>query len=110
MDNNKIIRLLASFLLSISGIIHLVMIIFSTGMEILVMGLFGLIYLIIGIGLFFRKKIFIYFGIVFPLVGFFIGTYSYITLKPEIITLFLIIIDIAVILCCFYLAFKKTNN
>ena len=94
LENYEVIRLLASFLLSLTGILHLLMIIFSTGMEILVMGLFGLIYVSVGIGIFLRKKIFIYVGIIFPLIGFFIGTYSYLTIKPEIITLIFIIIDI----------------
>jgi hypothetical protein len=107
MDAIKGIRLLAGFLLVLTGIIHLALIVFSTGMEIAVMAIFGLLYVIIGIGLFFRKRFFIYSGLVVPMLGAFLGAYSYLVMKPEIITLFFISIDIAVILCCCYLLVKK---
>ena len=103
----KVFRLLAVFLLVLTGIIHLALIVFSTGMEIAIMAIFGLLYVIIGIGLFFRKRFFIYSGLVIPMLGALLGAYSYFVMKPEIITLFLISIDIAVILCCCYLLIKK---
>jgi len=107
MDATKGIRLLAAFLLVLTGIIHLALIVFSSGMEIAVMAIFGLLYVIMGVGLFFRKRFFIYSGLVVPMLGALLGAYSYLVMKPENMTLILISIDIVVILCCCYLVFKK---
>lgn len=107
MNAIKGIRLLAAFLLVLTGIIHLALIVFSTGMEIAIMAIFGSLYVIIGVGLLLKKRFFIYSGLVIPMLGALLGAYSYLTMKPEIITLFLITIDIVIILCCFYLLFKK---
>lgn len=109
MEVIKGIRLLASFLLLLTGIIHLALISISTEMEIAIMAIFGLLYVIIGVGLLLGKRFFIYSGLAIPLVGAFLGAYSYLVMKPEIITLFLISIDIAVIMCCCYLLPKKNQ-
>ena len=107
MDATKGIRLLAAFLLVLTGIIHLALIVFSSGMEIAVMAIFGLLYVIMGVGLFFRKRFFIYSGLVVPMLGALLGAYSYLVMKPENMTLILISIDIVVIFCCCYLVLKK---
>ena len=111
MDTIRSIRLLAVSLIMLNGVIHLLLTAFTTAMEeIAVMALFGLLYVIIGIGLFLGRRLFSYLGVVLPFIGVCIGTYTYLTLKPETIMLLLIAFDITVILCCFYLILRKTSS
>jgi hypothetical protein len=109
MDTIKGIRLLAASLIMLAGIIHLALTAFTTGMEMATMALFGLLYVVIGIGLFIGRRLFSYLGVVVPLVGACLGAYSYVAMKPETILLPLIAIDIIVILCCCYLILHKTS-
>jgi hypothetical protein len=110
MDIVKGLRLLAASLMMLTGIIHLVLIAFTTGVEMGLMALFGLLYVIIGFGLFIGRRLFSYLGVVIPLVGACLGAYSYVAMKPEPILLPLIVIDIIVILCCCYLILHKTSS
>jgi hypothetical protein len=109
MDNTKSIRFSAASLITLSGAIHLALAVTTTGMELATNASFGLLYVIIGIGLFLGRRLFSYIGAVFPILGAIIGAYAYATLKPETIFLPLIAIDIIVILCCFYLILHKAS-
>jgi hypothetical protein len=108
MDTIKGIRLLAASLIMLGGIIHLALAVLTTGMEMATMVFFGLLYVVIGIGLFIGRRLFSYLGVVIPLVGACLGAYSYVAMKPETIILLLIAIDIIVMMCCCYLILHKT--
>ena len=111
MNTIRGIRFFAAILIVLNGVIHLALTAFSTTIEeVAVMALFGLLYVIIGIGLFLGRRLFSYLGVVLPLIGVCIGTYTYLTMKPETILLLLIAVDITVILCCLYLLFRKTPS
>ena len=111
MNTNRGIRFLAAILIVLNGAIHLALTAFSTTIEeVAVMALFGLLYVVIGIGLFLGRRLFSYLGVVLPFIGASIGAYTYLTMKPETITLLLIALDITVILCCFYLIFRRTTS
>jgi hypothetical protein len=110
MDTIKGIRFLAASLILLAGIIHLVLAVFTAGMNMASMAFFGVLYVVIGGGLFIGRRLFSYLGAVMPLVGAFLGAYSYVAMKPETIMLPLIAIDIIVILCCCYLILHKTSS
>ena len=109
MDTVKGIRLLDASLIMLAGVIHLALAAFTAGMEMASIALFGVLYVVIGVGLFIGRRLFSYLGVVIPLVGAFAGAYSYVAIKPETILLPLIAIDIIVILCCCYLILHKTS-
>ncbi|MCJ7763254.1 hypothetical protein MUP38_07375 [Candidatus Bathyarchaeota archaeon] len=88
----------------------MVLAVFTAGMEMATMVFFGLLYVVIAIGLFKGRRLFSYLGVVFLLVGACLGAYSYVVMKPETIILLLIAIDIIVILCCCYLILHKTSS
>jgi hypothetical protein len=106
MDTTKGIRLLAASLIILGGIIHLAAIAVTTGTQMAIMALFGVLYVVIGGGLFIGRRLFSYLGVVIPLAGTFIAGYAY-AVNPDTIILPLIAIDIAVILCCCYLILHK---
>jgi hypothetical protein len=109
MDTIKGIRLLAASLITVAGIIHLAAIAFTTGMQMAIMALFGIFYVVIGVGLFVGRRLFSYMGVVIPLVGTFIAGYAY-AVNPDMTILPLIAIDIIVILCCCYLILYKASS
>lgn len=111
MDTTKGIRFLAAILIVLNGVIHLVLATFAISVEeVAVMVLFGLLYLIVGIGLFLGRRLFSYLGVILPFVGACIGTYTYLTMKPETMLLLLIAVDIIVILSSLYLIIRKTSS
>lgn len=93
----------------LGGIIHLAAIAVTTGMQMAIMALFGVLYVVIGAGLFLGKRLFSYLGAVIPLVGTFIAGYAY-AVSPDMTILPLIAIDIIVILCCSYLLLHKKSS
>jgi uncharacterized membrane protein (DUF2068 family) len=107
MDTTKGIRLLAASLIMLGGIIHLAAIAVTTGTQMAIMAIFGVLYVVIAVGLFLGKRPFSYLGVVIPLVGAFVGGYAYVVTREGTV-LPLIAIDIAVILCCCYLILHKT--
>jgi hypothetical protein len=107
INNIKALRFLAASSLLLTGLIHLVLIAYTTEMEMGIMALFGILYVLIGIGLLIDKRIFRYLGVIIPLFGAILGVYSYVLIKSEITSLLLIGIDIIVILCCSYLILNK---
>ena len=110
MDTIRGIRFLAVILIVLNGFIHLALTAVAiTIEEVAVMALFGLLYVVIGIGLFLGRRLFSYLGVILPFLGACIGTYTYLTVKTETILLLLIAVDLIVILCCLYLIFRKTS-
>ncbi len=110
MDVIRRLRLLAASLMMLTGIIHLALTAFTAGTEMALMALFGLLYVAIGIGLLVSKRISYYLGAIIPLVGACLAVYSYVVMKPELVLLPLVAIDIIVILCCCYLILHKTPS
>ena len=110
MKVNKVLTLLAASLILFDGIGHLAAAAFATELEMAVLALFGMLYVILGIGLFAGRRIFNYLGVVIPIVGVSIGTYSYVALKPEPVVLAFVSIAIVVILCCGYLVLHKASS
>lgn len=67
---------------------------------------FGVIYLVICIGLFVGKRLFIYLGLIFSLIDGIGGTVVHIA-THSINPLIAALIDFVIILCCSYLLLKK---
>jgi hypothetical protein len=109
MDTDRAIRFLGASLVLLGGIIHLAAVAVTTGMQMAIMALFGVLYVAIGVGLFLGKHLFSYLGVVIPLVGTFIAGYAY-AVSPDMTILPLIALDIIVILCCTYLILHKTSS
>jgi len=110
METVKGVRFLAASLLMLTGIIHLAMAALAMGLAMMPIAVFGVLYVVTGLGLFAGKRLFNYLGVIIPLVGACVGTYSCIAMGPETIMLLLIAIDIAVILCCCYLILHKKSS
>jgi uncharacterized membrane protein (DUF2068 family) len=109
MEISKGLRLLAASLILFDGIGHLAAAAFATELEMAVLALFGVLYIALGVGLFAGRRLFSYLGVVIPIVGVSIGTYSYVARKPEPVILAFVSIAIVVILCCCYLVLHKTQ-
>jgi putative Mn2+ efflux pump MntP len=108
MDANRVLRFLAAVLALLSGILHLVGGLFLSGLDVVTLAVgvgFGVALVIIGVGLFIGKRLFYYLGIIIPMIGGIIGTYSYITTQVQ--TLPFVVMDVIVILCCAYLLFHR---
>ena len=113
MDAIKGLRLVAGALLLLSGLVHT-----ATGLSLAgtdsaaftIDVLFGVIYVIIGIGLIIGKRLFLYLGLVLPLLGGTVGTYVYVTYGTHFDlaqTSIALIFDIVVAVFCAYLLLKK---
>jgi uncharacterized membrane protein HdeD (DUF308 family) len=106
----KQIRILAGVLLLITGVLHVVLYIQdpevpgSIGLLV-----FGIIYALIGILLFNRKKYPLYLGLIIPLIGM---TLSIIKFGiPELISLLALfkVIGLIVVICCGYLLWGRNK-
>jgi len=111
MDVVKGLRLLAASLLMFTGVVHLAMAAYAAG-SVMAPGsaLFGVLYVVLGIGLFAGRRLFNYLGVVITVVGLIVGTYAYVAISPEPVILPLAVIDIIIILCCFYLILHKKSS
>jgi hypothetical protein len=67
---------------------------------------FGVIYVVIGIGLFVGKRLFIYLGLIFSLIDGIGGIFAHIT-SHSINPLIAAVIDVVIILCSSYLILNK---
>ena len=110
MEIAKGLRLLAAALLIFTGIVHLAMAALAAD-SMLAAGsaLFGVLYVILGFGLFANRRLFSYLGLVITLVGLSVGIYTYVGMQPELIILPLAAVDVIIILCCLYLSLHKTK-
>ena len=111
MDVIKGLRLLAASLLVFTGVVHLVMAALAAG-SVMAPGsaLFGVLYVVLGIGLFSGRRLFNYLGAVITVVGLMVGTYAYVAISPEPVIPPLAVIDIIIILCCCYLIIHKKSS
>ena len=111
MDVSRVLRFSAAALTLLSGILHLVGGLFLSGLDVVTLAVgvgFGVALVIISVGLFMGKRLFYYLGIIVPLIGGIIGTYSYITTQVQ--TLPFVVIDVIVVLCCAYLLFHRKSK
>ncbi len=76
-----------------------------------IFAVFGILYLIVGAGLFLKKTVFYSLGVLIPLAGFIFGLYLTtiipMTAATQALGLFLLVSDIIVVLCCSYLIINK---
>ena len=107
MDITKGIRFLGASLLLFTGVAHLTIAVFGTGTMAQGSALFGVLYLILGIGLFTGRRLFNYLGAIVTVLGLFVGIYAYIAISPAQVILPLAAVDAIIILCCLYLIFRK---
>ena len=107
MDTTKGTRFLAASLLLFTGAAHLTIAALGTGNMADGSALFGVLYLILGIGLFTGRRLFNYLGAVVAILGLFVGIYAYIAISPAQVILPLAAVDAIIILCCLYLIFRK---
>ncbi len=103
----KGIRNLAVGLLFLTGVLHLVSVALTKFEATSIISiLFGLAYLVIGFFLFRDGRAALWFGAIVPMVGMLLATIGMLT-NPTIVGALFIAIDIAIIVCCFYLLFRK---
>jgi hypothetical protein len=115
MDTIKSVRLLATSLMTLLGIIYLALTAFPDYLayleiEAMLVALVGLAYVAIGIGLFAGKRLFNYFGVVVPLIWASMGILHYIAVKPDPIEFPFITIEVIIVLCCCYLTLHKKSS
>jgi hypothetical protein len=110
MDIIKGIRFLAAALLLFTGIAHLTIAALGTGIMADGSALFGVLYLILGIGLLTGRRLFNYLGAVITILGLIVGAYAYVAISPAPVILPLAVVDVIIISCCFYLILQKTNK
>lgn len=107
----KTIRLLAGLLLFVSGILH-ISVYFQSPQNPGSIGIlaFGVIYCLIGLLMFNKKKYPVYFGIFVPLIGM---TLSLIKFGiPELISMSALfkLLEIIAVVCCSFLIVRKTKS
>lgn len=104
----KTIRFLAAILLVITGVWHIALFFKASGdLDSLPLLIFGIIYVLIGIFLFTPKKLWVYLGLILPLIGMTMAIVK-LGLKNFDLTMWvLILIDVAVIICCGYLILRR---
>ena len=110
MDVVKGLRLLAASLLMFNAVVHLTMA--AVAAEFVMAAgsaLFGILYIVLAVGLFAGKRLFNYLGAVITSVGLAVGIYTYVAMKPELFILPLAAIDVIIILCCCFLILRKTK-
>ncbi len=110
MDVTKGVRLLAASLLMFTGVVHLTMAAVTADFVMAAgSALFGVLYIVLAIGLFAGRRLFNYLGAVITSVGLAVGIYIYVAMTPELFILPLAVIDVIIILCCCYLILRKTK-
>jgi hypothetical protein len=113
MNIAKGVRFLAAALLLISGVLHVYVGLSFIGTNTTALAvdvIFGVIYVIVGIGLYVGRRLFSYLGVIFPLIGGTGATYEVVTGQAPpapISPLVAVAIDVAVILLCGYLLLRK---
>lgn len=91
-----------------TGVLHLVMTAYAIESPMAPgTALFGVLYVVLSIGLFADKRIFNYLGAIITVLGITTGIYAYLAISPEPIIIPMAIIDIAIILFCIYLILQK---
>jgi len=112
MNITRNVRLLAASLITLLGVIHLALAVLgltTTEFEMLVFASFGLLYILVGIGLFTGRRLFNYLGVVIQLLGLSIGTYFFAANTPVLENIAADVLEVTVILCCLFLIIRKTT-
>ncbi len=112
MNVTRTIRLLAAILITLLGVIHLALAVLgltTTEFEMLIFASFGLLYILVGVGLFTGRRLFNYLGVVIQLLGLSIGTYFFAASTPLLENVAAGVLEVTVILCCLYLVIHKTS-
>jgi hypothetical protein len=105
----KSIRSLAASLLLLTGVLHLVSVVFAKFEPTSIITIvFGAAYLVIGFLLFRNGRNILWFGAVVPLIGLLLAVAG-MFIKPTLLGGIFIAIDMAVAACCFYLIFRKAQ-
>lgn len=106
----KTIRYLAGILLVITGVWHVALFLQAPGEAgNLPLLIFGILYGLTGVLLFTPGKLWIYLGLAFPLIGM-TSAIIKLGIKSFDTTMWiLILIDVAVIVCCAYLILKRNK-
>jgi hypothetical protein len=107
----KPVRYFAALLMLISGIWHVVLYFKVPEYHILLMLVFGVIYVVTCLLLFMTRKIGVYFGLIFPL-GALVGTLVQESdLKSlDLTARILLLIAVVVFVCCAYLIMARKNT
>ncbi|MGD0804963.1 MAG: hypothetical protein ABSA11_12925 [Candidatus Bathyarchaeia archaeon] len=111
MDITRNVRLLAASLITLLGVLHLALAVLgltNTEFEMLVFASFGLLYILVGVGLFTGRRLFNYLGVVIQLLGLSIGTIFFAANYPVLENIATDVVEVTVILCCLYLIIHKT--
>ena len=109
MDIVKGLRLLAASLLMFTGVSHLAMAAYAAESPMAPgSALFGVLFVVLSIGLFAGKRLFNYLGAIITALGLTVGIYAYVAISPEPVIVPMAVIDIIIILCCGYLILHKT--
>ena len=107
----KTIRFLAAILLVITGVWHVALFFKDASdpnnIPLLV---FGIIYALIGIFLFTPKKLWVYLGLLLPLIGMTTAIVKLGVKNFDLTMWVLILIDVVVIICCTYLLLVKQKT
>jgi uncharacterized membrane protein HdeD (DUF308 family) len=107
----KTIRLIAGILLVVTGVLHITGFIKapddpgSIGML-----TFGIIYAVIGLLLFTKKLYPVYLGLVLPIAGMTIALIKFGFPPLKSMMALLVLIDVAVIICCAWVLVKRKNT
>jgi hypothetical protein len=104
----KIVRYMAAMLILISGIWHVILYVIVPEYHLLLMLIFGVIYVVTSLLLFKTRKIGIYFGLIFPLSAL-VGT---LIQESDLKNLdstarILLLIAVVVFICCAYLIMTR---
>jgi len=107
----KAIRIIAEFLLILTGVIHLLLFLKGPLDENAQLFLvFGIFYIAIGLLMFFKPGFSAAWGIIFPLIGL-VGGIFVIDLKQwSMMIISLLAIDAMIVICCSYLFLKMERK
>lgn len=105
----NILRFISAVLLILSGILHILQLLFhSINNSIIGMAFFGVLFVIVGLLLFVKKRAFLMVGAIVPAIGVIIGTADHFTsATPLNIFWLFLLLDIIVIPICFILYIRK---
>jgi hypothetical protein len=105
----NILRFIAAILLILSGILHILQLYFHPiNNSIIGTAFFGVVFLIVGLLLFVKRRAFLLVGAIVPAIGVIIGTADHFTsATPLNIFWLFLFLDIIVVPICFILYIRK---
>ena len=112
MQTLKGLRFLAAALFLVSAIFHFIVgySLFATELAPSIIDfVFGAVYVVLGIGLFFGKRVFLYLCLIFALIDGVGGVSAHIA-SQAIAPLIAASIDLVIIIICIYLLIKKSKK